>query len=51
MLRGFVVAAERGIVLAGDDDVRRVGEVAVEDALVEAALEDFFDLGGGWVRG
>ena len=50
MRGGLVVASERGV-LADDDDADGVGEVAVEDALVDAVVEDLFDLGGCWVGG
>ena len=50
VLDGLVVAAEGGGG-AGDDDADVVGEMAVEDAWVDAAVEDLFDLGGCWVRG
>lgn len=50
VLDGSVVADEGGV-FADDDDADGVGEVAVEETLVDAVVEDLFDLTGGWVRG
>ena len=43
--------ADEGGVFADDDDADGVGEVAIEDALVDAVVEDLFDLRGCWVGG
>ena len=50
MLDGLVVASEWEV-LVHDSDADGVGEVAVEDLLVDAVGEDFFNLVGCWIGG